>query len=185
MTNIEFTPPRSMPDEEPFPRVGFLDLPVEIRCQIYQLCLPEEPDYRCKALGPIDLPAPVPPRITRVSREIRIESFECWCDTVRLPIRFRAASWSKSLMGLQGTPTYDSYAPHTSSSFPTSASYYCVLTTGSTIFYAFRTDCSVSSWIWTRRRRRKYSPSSLLLKGNPVGLTHAFGKWTWTQGQKR
>jgi hypothetical protein len=88
-------------------RVGLMDLPVEIRCQIYHLVLPELIRYRCKPLGPHNLPAPCPPAITRASRDIRIESFELWCTTVRLPIRFRATSWIGSPMGIQGTPTYE------------------------------------------------------------------------------
>ena len=84
-----------------------MNLSAEIRCQIYHLAFPERTRYRCKPLGPHNLPAPCPPAVTRISRDIRIEAFELWCSTVRLPIRFRATSWIASPMGLQGTPTYE------------------------------------------------------------------------------
>ena len=96
---------------EPLPAsragVRLLDLPIEIRLQIYSFLIPTQNHCRYKVSGRTSPVKPVPPPITGVCHIIREESLEYWYSVTRFPILFSTLSWFHSPMGVSGTPNYD------------------------------------------------------------------------------
>ena len=105
--DLPMSPPET-PTYAPSTGTQFLDLPAEIRLNIYShLLFGHGARIQNKSAGPYQYRAPIPPPLSRVSRSLRQEVLEYWYSQIEVPLYFRLKDFSSSPMGLQGTPSYE------------------------------------------------------------------------------
>lgn len=117
---------------------ALLDLPVEIRLAIYEICIQDYAESQESDHGPDPTEQPMAPAITRTCRTTRAESLPIWYARARFPIRFRPSKQAPQKR-IGGTPEYDFVLSHPplayqqmrklllcfTQSYSMNASYYC------------------------------------------------------------